>query len=1063
MSAGTAPRGTAAPAELVDAVRSDDWAKARALLEQDGGPPSGPLPDAGPALLAEALWRLRCGVRPREQEERRVTEERARERALQATREGNEAPQSPKLTHPWKKQRGLIRRLIGGGVPGLGAAVLALDWCWPSRTPWALTDEELARWVDVVGAAPRCDASTLALLQLAFRTRIRTQWRPAAAALGALAARDPAVARPAVLALLAPSTARPTPKSHPDQAEREAALAAWEGTRAAREAEWGNAPHDRRHALTTLAAWHAADPEGAEAHAPLSKLLEGPVPADASDRSAALLALATLADRPDRAEACLRRAATLVDGRPADPQTAEALVELVLAVPDALRERALELTRRAVARGGEAPAGAATDWAWARAVVVDSLARHAPERLEAFVDEEPELAPWLLLRLVGADRLAEGSALLARAREAWEWLRLDRLREGSQRASAAREALEARLRALNDRPGWDLLDPVGRALLVGEAFELATSAAELVELRWELLAERAGWPTTGSHARAGRAGDVAGDAIVLALDRLGVRQLPEHLVRSARLSVDEALELAARGHGFLDTQLALAFERALRRATLDEADPALPGDPDDPERARLLFRLLQRRPAPRLVEELAVLSRDPKLRAATRALLDCLTYIREAPTPPPVVEALERVDAMLRALWSPLAGARDVFAALDQLRKQLDGLTKPGLEERFLALSNLLPAPAVGSGPETVTGLLIWLDPSSTEAGAAHAAATRAVTAYRRLGGIADVASLVAWRDEVSSALAALAELTRCLPEPNAFVLGSLLTPLGRQLDLLDGHLGPLRDPPGQDLDGLARLQEAASSVRTWLVRNRVEGRHREAIERSMLRVVRAGADAALHSTLEEADEAEVVGLLTRPERTLLFEHASEPLLVALRSWLYDRHLVGAAWLLVRQPEVRRRGVAGGVFSHFSPVFFGVPVGTLQVAQLSDHLAAFAAGGTVRLVVTSAILVGLILAYMAWDLLDRPVTWARLGSLTVPEGPVAAVPARVERALWAVGRPFPLFVVALVQSVATSWLYLWLFVDKPWEPSLLVVWTALTLFVGVFVGLIAAGRRMGGR
>ncbi|MCB9669571.1 MAG: hypothetical protein H6734_08885 [Alphaproteobacteria bacterium] len=426
----------------------------------------------------------------------------------------------------------------------------------------------------------------------------------------------------------------------------------------------------------------------------------------------------------------------------------------------------------------------------------------------------------------------------------------------------------------------DLFDPVLGDL--ASPRERATELVALLETLREHHPDRPWSPlarAAGLQDPKGAVGEVAADAIGLQTALSGWPV--QHLLRSARLDEGGWLALASRQEAVVATQVALHVERTLREVNAD------------PERVRVLWRLLQADPPARTFEELLALLRADVLPGS----------VGEGP-----VFDLVRAVAGLDAVRDGGGSLAELAVALEALDHAAVPLLDGGVRPPFVELAALVRDDGGASGiVEGLTGLLApgmggllawnaWIDGRTTPSPEETSAAGRATR------------ELVRALDELAAAhpqvlphhvtgLVSAADLVRRLPTrfgwPERFAVLRLL----------------------------ARLETEG-----W-----------DALDRGTTAV---GAARALERALVKGDEQAVLACVATPEARAALRPQD---LTRVQAFLLD----GMRWADAARlrAQVADRVDLRAPAVHLLPIFAAVAGGSLLVLDFGDAWLQMAAGG----------------------------------------------------------------------------------------------------------------------
>lgn len=835
----------------------------------------------------------------------------------------------------------------------------------------------------------------------AFHARVRSTWIPASCALAALASRSPSLHEE-----LAAANERLSAGAHPDPlVER------WFGDDPLRR------KHVRRHFihLRCALAGRGVPLPGLDAEV----LLAAPLPEDPFDQSAALHGFAELATRP-LGEAPWIAAITALSrtlmhkGTPGyqHHMGLRALVRALTAYPRA-RQLVVDamLSPGLLARHG-GRLGPAADLGCSAALSLAFVVAHAPEAVPDVDAAVAALAPFDV-----AASLALGRGLPAVARVDADAV-IERLR-------LCRSSVVA------------LRDPLWLAARVAELVLLLEAPATR-DLPWGALLEEAGlpdvWHLGGTpDATAGRVGRAD---LAVRLTSAGVGGLRwllhDHQVTAATVHAVlakgcERADAGDDGDKFLIDQAAIGLA-SLLEGLPQNAEVLVP---DVVQSVRLLWALLRLDPPDSFWEEAeSVLPWSGTRMHVLLGAMRALDAARVRGGPGGTEGAWVRLRARLHAVADALAmmGAVDLGEAIQTIpetRPTLPDVTAhPATWARVSDwawdLERLL-----GVSPDKEPGLLGWAAALGGDTADARAAGRDIVSRLRVVvargeADRLDAGELESMREELPRFFAALRSAGLAWPE----------------MALFETMVG--------DLDGWA------TSVRDSVM-------------------VRRNADKDLERALASLDEAALCAVLgvgdpsTNDNRSADALRAASPrLLVEAHGFLLRQLRFDMAGLLKQRLKKERPEVnAPGMLARFSPLWSGVLGGgmfTLSLAKTWNDLAATGGISYVSVVVL-ALFGGL--AFLAFDLRKRvqsPTggTWGLVGRRILPVYGVAVVIAALESAglLVAMGDTD----AALLSGAGAGALQLG---SDVWFAAV-VMWTAMSVFGGIFLGLIAQGRGAAG-
>ncbi|MCC6522833.1 MAG: hypothetical protein IT373_09250 [Polyangiaceae bacterium] len=635
----------------------------------------------------------------------------------------------------------------------------------------------------------------------------------------------------------------------------------------------------------------------------------------------------------------------------------------------------------------------------------------------------------------GAARLDALSSWLATAR--WFQARGDHAALGEMRAASAEaapalhlcldgilpgggasavEALLPRLACALDPDVWHTTSSARQATLLAELL-LLLERPEVAALPWAALVRRA-MPTTTVRPQDGSAAEVAKSDLALLLSARDYH--PKVLVRDARFEERVVLHLAASQDGFVARQVAVEIERLLRRAAAERqrggdraraasgaTAPETPGE----AQAKLLWRLMQRDPPTLTFRELGRVLRGSAtpLHAVVEAL-GALDAERDA----------DRSAASIAAAYARLASA--TRALIHASRGDEPGEPGPPSVRMVEAVAEALLRAASLEGEDV--GGAAWLE---TLRGALFGTREDSgLHSWMRWLGTPAEGLEEAWeRFETAAAAAhgagALVGLEQCR-ELDAATHELLLR--------LDVMAWPEADVVRQVLRAVEQRSER------W----REQARRRYAEVERVTRLLDRGDDQAVLALVERDDDLTLD--LLPPEE---LRRIARFLLLRLR-------YRAASKLRVR---VQARAQLPGPVSHVAPLFIGVSGGTLLVLDV---------GTAWNEVVLPGHGTGYVLTVCAALTLSLLVLAGSVVSL-MPRSPRGSAG---RRALASAVRVLPTFVAAFALACFISWLVLTTLAGTATRlgpggtpiplASQVVLWGSLSLFLGLFFGLILQGR-----
>ena len=870
---------------------------------------------------------------------------------------------------------------------------------WPFHDPLLVDDDAAVAWLPVLAAHAPIDGRMRELVTILYRVRRREVWTVASDALARMARRDAATRE-----VVADLWQRRFPRGLPDAWPHGRMLTAREA-RATADAGDEGAAHASRHAFHLGCAWLAHGGEAALLGGVTAAAIAAlPLPSkDPSDASVVLLGLTALAVGEATREAVVPELPTRAREASASPLVEEALRTLA----DALRAvNGAEVAVAAVERRLREPRFATSRGA-------DRI-----DTLWSFL----ATARWFQ-GAGAADAVAEMRELSGLAGQAFA-LALDGTLPDCARDAVA--ALLPRLGVVLDEDVWRTTAGGSLAATLAELL-LLLERPEIATMPWDSLVRRA-CPTTRFVPQEGRVSDVARTDLLLLSSERSFH--PRVLLREARFEERVVLHLAACQDGFVARQVAVESERLLReaarRAVAAAARPRPAAESRPPEsgaptervpggdlgappnaseaQAQFLWKLLQRDPPSATFRELGRALRGSKTRlhrvVETVAALDAL---RDARRPAPEIAAA----------YAELAHATGELIQEAHAEAPSVGLVR-GVSEALLVASAL---------DERDVGKRPWLD-----------ALAAVLLGDRRSSGI------YAWMRWLGAPAEGLQEAWSRFQEAAASAHASGVLVSLEQCRELDTATDELR----RLLAGMAWPE--ADIVRQVLrrVRRRTDEWRKQAR-------VRLSESERVTRLLDRGDERALVDLVNRGDRALDLLPPEELRRVA--RFLLLRLRYGAAARL--RALVAARAQLPGPAAHVTPLFLGVSGGTLLVLDvgtawndvvLPGHGAGYWATISSALALSFLVLVGSVVSLM-------------------PHRPGAT---RAHRIVEAGLRVTPTFVAALALACGVSALVLVTLQGTPTrlgpggEPipflAQTLLWGSLSLFLGLFFGLILQGR-----
>lgn len=634
----------------------------------------------------------------------------------------------------------------------------------------------------------------------------------------------------------------------------------------------------------------------------------------------------------------------------------------------------------------------------AAAAIVRELvkARWRPARLDALW-AWLETAAWLQ----GRGGEAAGPALEAMRANAGPAARALQMRLSGV-GEGATEQLIDKLGVLLDRDRTRLVSPERRAALLAEARVLVESEA-LAEVPWAPLVRVAARGELPSPPLEGRTGEVGAASLGVLLSQL--RMTSQTMMRNAKLSRQAVLQVAGLQEGFVATQVAVHTERLLRElATAD-------GDTDaDAEQVRLMWQLLHKDPPSRTFEELSLVLRQDFVFDGGRVayaggllheVVGAVRHMDELRDQGVGVGAIASAfAALVRKTQRLLADSDEVVESLTALAADLEAAAA-GAEAVFDGrwaerLARVVLGRASDGG---LVGWAWWLEPPAARGG-----------------------TLAARRRAVEKVMGRLASALELLGEARPSVSVSHYDEVVEAADALAPALGTLGWP-----------------------------------ERRILRDLVGALKRRCHDALEEGRRSHAVvesarGLMRREDEEGLAELVGDEERLALLPGqvvrevhgFFLRHLMfGEARQLQASAAAQREELRlPSPVTWMMPLYGAVAGGTFLVLDVGESWLDLVKQG-------------------AWGRYAMSVLLALAGSFMLLLGNLRPASSQAGRLkTWA--RALGPFLTASAVSVATSALAMSSLgrFAEPRSVALLGIWSSLSLFLGVFVGLILQGKRV---
>ncbi len=902
-----------------------------------------------------------------------------------------------------------VRKTLEAAPAGstLAKAMALLVGC-PEMSPWPYDDalhvaDDVARvWLDVFTRHPiAVGEKERALVLTLWATRSRRTWVPASRAFARLAAHDPELRKE-----LASTWSGCFPKGLPKR---------WlgSGLQAERQAGAEDASHRRRHVLHTACCYVAGGGDsqllpGFDFVA-LAKL--GHV-GDDSDSSVILLGLWE-AFAAQREPAALRHLRAFLE-RPenqAFEQTDSSLRLVAEALqswqhPDARACLEELLTRLSEPRwkeiGGNKHVAAKVGalWSWletARWMAEQGFA----DRVDSMRKEAGD-AEWAFELALQGDAALRGCPASALAERLT--VLLDEVAAGSTSVRRlAIRVVESRLIAETDE-----LSTVDSSLL----FRRATRACELVR-------KAAGEPKLLSAA-----GDTAASLIVALVQR-GLCDR-SYFLRDLSLPAESVLSLAGDADDAVAKQIAVQMERLLREAYV----PPGPGGKEQPQASqfRLLWKLLQEDPPTTAFEELGIMLRGESthLHGFVAACRD-LDRARDAGAPDSALVATYQL--VVEAAEGLLAGEGEhrgvhPLRCLNELGRALEELVhdEPGKDARTEGAWAPDPKKTLPAFERVLLGT------------GRHTGAV-ALSAWQAPLGAGEAAKL---RDDWTGLWSEFSDSVHAYLGAKEAVSEAHQRKVQRSFDHLESSVETLGWP---ERNLTRRVRERFGA---W-----IDG-HEDRVSAQVV------FSEKVQRALDGADEERLLALVFHAGTTDLRKDDLARLLPdqirAIHSFLLSHlHLRGAASL---RDEVRDRVQLPSRSQYMAPLIAGVAAGSILVLDVGGEWLKLATAGNWPPYVTTVVLaLSASLALLAGDLAGRMRSSA--GKSTKPGSRLLAVLRRVAGTFALATTAAFLFSAVVIFSIGG------VVCDggDPYNVWDLLIFGSLSLFLGIFLGLILQGRR----
>jgi hypothetical protein len=705
---------------------------------------------------------------------------------------------------------------------------------------------------------------------------------------------------------------------------------------------------------------------------------------------------------------------------PPDPAEASVLLLAVGRLLDGERSRPFALAH-AVERARQARGEPQCDRALRD--IAERLRRLGPAGAEPVAEVE---------RLLTERRPPVGSSLKDHADALWGWVKTAKWSKGRPNAGDLKQKMRAsagsgataleivlgdfrfdpsdpaaavveRLPAILDR-SVRLTVPAAKSAITLVELLLLLDDPQIKDLDWPSLLARAG--ITSNPSLPGEAHTVGPIALLLAFaeaDGENEEIPPAVLLRDRKLDKANVLRLAISWKGFVGTQMAVQTERILRELRA----------PD--EQVKFLWQILRKDPRPKFFEEL---------------------------------------EKITRGFDRPLDRFVNTLCTLAELRRNAgpkDGDKGPA--QRFLETVRT----AYDHCSEMVD--------ESPSCGSAPGGAKEALKALREaLGKLDEAGRLEAkdqkWCDAVCLAFTGSSDgnrdggLSRWMKWHGGNV-DTLLQTLDR-VQRAWNAVAPERAPATvQDCDELDaaltehsnNLQELAWPERDALDRELGKAFYLAESRRKAAKVARAKSErlAILMDRGDEEKVLESIGLGRKtssdgkpPDEDRVAGLAAETVHM-VNEFLLQRLLLRQSREL--RKRVRARMALPAVWVRFTPLLGGIAGGPLLVLS-SEALADVKDPVRLGIMLGAAFVASFVL--MSGDLASRLSTTAGFG---------------VHLTTTVVKRVLPLFAVATAIAFAMSTLTVWV-LSRPMVPERLALWTALSLFLGIFVNVVIQGKSM---
>ncbi|HHO52310.1 MAG TPA: hypothetical protein ENK18_15910 [Deltaproteobacteria bacterium] len=569
-------------------------------------------------------------------------------------------------------------------------------------------------------------------------------------------------------------------------------------------------------------------------------------------------------------------------------------------------------------------------------------------------------------------------------------------RLGSDAPPSTVDALIQRLRQLLDPDRLAVVPPRRRAPLLVET-RLLMHSEDVRELPWPALVRLAGGD--GSGILQGTVAEVGEPSLCVLLTERALTS--RTLMRDVQLAPDNVLQIGGVQDGFVASQVAVQTERILRELS----------SPSD--QVRFLWKLLQQDPPFKTFAELDLILRSELVLPGAghndspsplHAMVKSVSTLDQRRDEGADVSEIAKAFVSLVHRTQTLLGSEDqVASAIEDLARGLEAVVASD-DDPVMDPNWMHQLEQVVLGNELLAGLVgwsWWLD---------HPEASHEL--------------LHPHRAQIGKALTRLSSAVELVRSMRPSVTVEQHEELSEACSVLQGSIGTLGWPETQLLEHLLeRLQLRSAEALS-------EGRRSRA------------AVKILDGLLESADEEALAKLIRDPVQLSLMPVEQ----------LHRIHHALLGQLRFADADHLRRVVAERLqlpsrITHMVPLFSAVAGGTFLVLDLGDAwLDLVAQEAWDRYAVTVVLALGASYSLLLNDLAPRIRSMGR---------------SRSQRWLTLAVRTLPTFLQAEVLSLAVSAVAMATLGTLTWDATgllTLILWSALALFLGVFIGLIVQGQ-----